>query len=142
MRTSPLALLAALGAGAASAQPDTWALLGQIEIDEVITDSSYSVTKRYPAALGEDPQVVTITGYAAPALPGDMVRELMLVADMGSCPFCGSPDHGAALMVTLAEPVAFTDETRRLTLRGTLKRVEDPETWQAVVLEDAAILPE
>ncbi|MFW2542178.1 hypothetical protein ACN2XU_06020 [Primorskyibacter sp. 2E107] len=141
MKTSPLALLAALGAtGAAAEKPDTWDLLGQIEIDEVVTETSYTVNKRFPAAIGEAPQTVTISGYAAPALPGDLVKELMLVADMGTCPFCGSLDHGAALMVTLAEPIASLDESRRITLQGTLKRVTDPETWQAVVMEDATIL--
>jgi hypothetical protein len=142
MKTSHLALAAALGttATAASATPETWNLLRQIQIDEIITDTTYEVRKSWPAELEQDDQVMEITGYAAPLLPGEAVRELMLVSDMGACPFCGNLDHGASLVVTLAEPVAFTDENKRITIKGTFKRVTDPETWQAVVMEDARIV--
>ncbi|WP_136439240.1 hypothetical protein [Pacificoceanicola onchidii] len=140
MKTSPIALLAALGATSAAAQPDTWDLLDDIEIDEIVTETSYEVKKRYPAGIAEAPQSITITGYAAPALPGELVQELMLVADMGTCPFCGSLDHGASLMVSLAEPIPAVDENKRITLQGTLRRVTDPQTWQAVIMEDARIV--
>ncbi|MBV2358311.1 hypothetical protein KUH32_00855 [Thalassococcus sp. CAU 1522] len=142
LRSSSLALAAAFGstATASHANPsDVWALLKQIEIDEIVTDTNYEVRKTYPTGIAEE-QMVEITGYAAPMMPGTTFRELVLVSDMGLCPFCGSVDHGAALQVTLADPIDTVDETRRITLRGTLKRVNDPETWQAVILENAQIV--
>ena len=81
-----------------------------------------------------------ISGYAFPMLPGETIRELILVSDMGLCPLCGEGDHGANLQVTLAEPITNFDEAVRITLKGDLKAVTDPETWQAAILEDAQII--
>lgn len=143
MQTSRYAFAAIFGATAtaAAAQPeDAWHLLNQIGIEEIVTETSYEVRKTYPAGIENGVQGFEITGYAAPMIPGDMVRDLILVSYMGLCPLCGSADHGANLQVTLAQPVAMTDEMQRITLRGTLNRVDDPETWQAVILQDAEIV--
>lgn len=142
MQTSRFAIAAVFGATAtaATAQPDAWHLLNQIGIEEIVTETTYEVRKTYPAEIENGVKDFEITGYAAPMIPGEAVRELILVSDMGLCPFCGSADHGASLQVSLADPIAMGDEAQRITLRGTLNRVDDPETWQAVILQDAEIV--
>ena len=37
---------------------------------------------------------------------------------MGFCPFCGSPEHGTNLQVTMAEPLTGYVEGSRITVRG------------------------
>ena len=140
--SSTLALTTVLGAtaGAAQAESDPWALLSQIEIEEIVTETSYEVRKVFPAAIENGIEVFDITGYAVPLSPEGEVRELMLVADMGDCPFCGSSEHGGSLMVQLAEPLAGLEEGQRITLRGALEAVTDPETWQAAVMKGARLI--
>ncbi|QGX98840.1 hypothetical protein EI983_11375 [Roseovarius faecimaris] len=137
--------LATAGVAAATtlsaAEPDAWSLLKEIEITEHVTETEYEVRKSYPPALAEGREIeIEITGYATPALPGEMIQDLLMVSDMGLCPFCGSLEHGATLAVSLAEPIPVIDDQTRLTLRGTLSPVTDPETWQSVVLKNAQII--
>ena len=142
MHFSRTALFAALGASAtgAAAQPDAWELLRGVTAEEVMTDTSYTVRKSFPAAFSSTIPAFQITGYAVPMQYGEATRDIMLVSDMGFCPYCGDPAHGVALQVTLAEPMTFADDSTRLQLRGTLLRVDDPETFQAAVLNDAEVL--
>ncbi|MCW8843326.1 MAG: hypothetical protein OQK00_07930 [Rhodobacteraceae bacterium] len=146
MSISRLALAAALGSTAhaataeTAAPKDVWQVLDQIEIEEVITETSYEVRKTFPEALRKGALEIEITGYAVPALPGDTIRELILVSDMGLCPLCGGTDHGASLQVALNDTIPTFEESRRVTLRGTLSAVTDPETWQAAILENATII--
>ncbi len=144
MKSTSFAVTAAAVTACASpalSETDVWQLLDQITIQELVTETSYEVRKTYPPALARGAEIaVEITGYATPALPGDMVRELLLVSDMGLCPLCGSADHGATLVVSLADEIPVIDDSSRITLRGTLSPVTDPETWQSVVLKNATIV--
>jgi hypothetical protein len=146
MQTSKFALFAAMGSaigtGATVAQADTdaWQLLEEIKINEIVTETTYEVQKTFPERMEERGEGILISGYAFPMLPGETIRELILVSDMGLCPLCGNGDHGANLQVTLAEPITTFDESTRITLRGNLKAVTDPETWQAAILKDAQII--
>lgn len=148
MLTSRLAYGAVIGATTTSivspalAQIDVWQLLDQIEIEEIVTETTYEVRKRLPEELDQGMNGVEITGYAVPMIPGDMVQELLLVSDMGICPLCGSEGHGAALQVTLAQPIASFAEGTKLRLRGDLRAVRDPETWQAAILLGAELITE
>ena len=74
------------------------------------------------------------------ALTGAMVQDLILMSDMGSCPMRGSLDHGANLQVVLNNAIPAFEEGTRLSLRGTLVPVTDPETWQAAILQNARIV--
>jgi hypothetical protein len=131
----------ALGSAAHADTLDVWQLLDEIAIEEIVTETTYEVRKSYPAALTEGREVeVEITGYATPSLPGETIRELLLVSDMGLCPFCGSLDHGATLVVSLNDAIPTIEDSTRLTLKGTLAPVDDPETWQSVVLKNAQIV--
>lgn len=143
MEVSQKALTAALGtmiATPAFAQPDAWSLLKGIEIEEIVTETSYEVRKSFPNGFDQTIQDFEITGYAVPYALGAESKDLILVSDMGFCPFCGDPEHGVSLQITLAEPMMFEDETTRIRLRGTLQRVDDSQTWQAAILENAVVL--
>lgn len=148
MTVARLAIAASFAASAqtataetGAAEQDVWHMLSQIGIEEIITDTSYEVRKSFPVEMQGEMQV-EITGYAVPALPGEKIKELLLVSDMGVCPLCGNADHGASLQIALNDPIETFDESRRMTLRGTLKRVTDPETWQAAILEGAELIVE
>lgn len=140
--TSRLALATALGATAtgALAGNDGWQLLQGITIDEIVTDTSYEVKKGYPEHLENGIPGMQLTGYAVPLTPGDEIRELVLVADMGICPFCGGLDHTATIQVNLDQPIVGLEEGTRITLRGDMEPVRDPETWQAVRLNNAVLV--
>ncbi len=132
----PLAVLA----GGAHADESSWALLRGIDIQEVVTADSYRAIKTYPAAIENGVAQFDITGFAIPTEEGAVVRTLMLVSDMLTCPFCGLPDHAAALEVTLDAPIAV-EEGQRITLRGALELNRDPDTWQAATLTGARLVP-
>lgn len=139
---SRVTLAAALGATATSAVAGTdgWQLMQGISINEIVTETSYVVKKEFPERLRNGLQGVELTGYAVPLTPGANVRELMLVADMGVCPFCGGLDHTATVQVNLDQPIVGLEEGARITLRGDMRPVTDPETWQAVVVENAVLI--
>lgn len=144
---SRIALTAGLSATATTAFTATsafadnsgWETLGKITIDEIVTEQSYEVRKSYPEALPPEGVEMELTGYAIPMYPGEEVTELLMVSDMGLCPFCGSGEHGASLQVTLEAPIAMINEEMRITVKGVMNRVNDPETWQAVKMENAII---
>ncbi|MFT6168538.1 MAG: hypothetical protein ACJAR9_000648 [Celeribacter sp.] len=146
MRLVPLSVFSAVFGATTTmalptlAQTDVWALLGEVEIDEIVTDTSYEVKKTFPKQLDDGIQELTITGYAMPLTPGSVIRELLLVSDMGTCPFCGSGDHGTSLKVTLAEPLSDFEDGARITLKGALTAVRDTTTWQSAVLENAILV--
>ncbi|MCG3266480.1 hypothetical protein [Yoonia sp. I 8.24] len=122
------------------AQSDDWDLLRGIAITETVTDTSYRVDKTFPAAIENGREGMVLTGYVVPITPGTDVRELILVSDMGFCPFCGDPNHGASVQVMLDTPISGLEEGTRITLRGDMTPVRDPQTWNAAILENAVIV--
>jgi hypothetical protein len=146
MKRHHLALSAiAIGGGtavahAASTNEENWHLLNEIDRMEIITETTYEVRKIYPEAFDKGAIDFEVTGYAVPLTPGDMISELILLSDMGTCPFCGSLDHGVSLEVALAEAIPTFDEALRISVRGSLEKVTDPETWQAAILRNATIV--
>ena len=139
---SRTAMISALGftATAGFAETDVWSLLSDIGIDEQITEQSYHVVKTFPPRFQSAIEGIEITGYAMPISDGVTIRELLIVADMGLCPFCGSGEHGGSLLVQLKDPLTEFEEGTRIAVRGTLTPVTDPETWQAAVLSGADII--
>lgn len=137
----PLTLAAgAVGTTAVQADEGAWDLIRGIDVKEEVTDTTYKAIKTFPAAIENGVEQFDITGFAMPYTDEDgMTQTLMLVSDMVTCPFCGLPDHAAALEVTLAEPVVIEDG-QRITLRGALNLNHDPETWQAATLNGARLL--
>lgn len=151
MKTSSIALAAVLGTQvapvlakpASTGEADVWELLSQIQIEELVTETSYRVNKSWPKGFDGTMEDTQITGYAVPmfpGFPGESVKELILTSDIGLCPLCGSPDHGATLQVTLAEPIIGFEEGQRIALTGTLQRVENTETWQAAKMTGARVI--
>lgn len=130
---------AAFGAGAALAEtPDmAWDLLKEITVEEIITETSYEVRKVFPASIEDGIEQFDISGYVVPLSEGPEITDLILVSDMGFCPFCGSPEHGTNLLVSMSEPSIGFEEGSRITLRGALEPVLDNETWQTAVLTNA-----
>lgn len=141
--TSTLALAAPLTLGVSAVWADDsaaqWDLLAAIEIEEIITDTSYEVRKVFPSAIENGVEQFDISGYLVPLADGAEISDFILISDMGFCPFCGSPEHGTSLQVTMADPIQFV-EGERVTLRGALETVTDPETWQTTVLTGAQAL--
>ncbi|WP_460274561.1 hypothetical protein [Celeribacter sp. ULVN23_4] len=147
MSVSRIALTAGLSATAVStlglpafAENAGWDMLKGITIEEIVTETSYEVKKGFPDRLKNGVKGMELTGYAVPLTPGSDVRDLILVSDMGLCPFCGSADHGASVQVSLDSPIVGLEEGTRITLKGNMKPVLDPETWQAAILENAVVV--
>ncbi len=149
MMTSRIALTSMLGVATTTpvladlpgtSELDVWEVLSEITVDEQVTETSYNVAKTFPTNFQSDVEGAEVTGYAMTLYPGETINELILVADMGLCPFCGNGGHGGNLLVTLAEPLTIFEEGTRITVQGTLARVDDPETWQAAVLKDAKVI--
>lgn len=140
---SALALSAPLALGASMVFADDtatqWDLLAAIEIEEIITDTTYEVRKVFPSAIANGVEQFDISGYLVPLSDSAESRDFILISDMGFCPFCGSPEHGTSLQVSMADPITFEDGVR-VTLRGALETVTDPETWQTTVLTGATAL--
>lgn len=132
--------LAVTGGVAFADNTASWDLLAAIEIEEVITDTTYEVRKVFPAAVENGIEQFDITGYIVPLTGGTDISEFILVSDMGFCPFCGSPEHGTSLQVSMAEPLMGVEEGSRITLRGALEPVNDPETWQTTIMTNARAL--
>ena len=137
---SATALAAASPGFAESIDSPEWDLIGAIEITEIATDTTYEVRKVFPAEIKDGVARFDITGFAVPLSMDGEVSELIIVSDMGFCPFCGDPEHGKALQVSLATPIPMFEDGTRLTLRGTLETITDPETWQSALMRDAVVI--
>ena len=135
MRSTSLLALAAFAVPTTPlwANDDPWALLAAIEVDEIISDTSYTVKKTYPDAIRNGAQEFRITGYAVPMFPGVAGRDLLLVSDMGDCPFCGQPDHGASLQIQLDEDVLIEEGQREL---RTIVFVRPAQRLEPTLLDD------
>ncbi|MEM7489845.1 MAG: hypothetical protein AAF390_12065 [Pseudomonadota bacterium] len=140
LSTTAMSLVTLPLAAGAETVGDGWHLLGQIEVIEHETETSWSVTKRFPAQLEGGADTFEISGYLIPVGWEEETRDFMLVSDLGQCPFCGSGDHGTSIEVRLADPLPVTEESRHATLRGALHTVTDPQTMQAVIMTDAVLL--
>ena len=142
MSVSRTALMSALTVttGFAHAGTDAWTLMEQIQIKEIVTDTTYEVQKQFPEDMEELGRDIKVTGYAAATIPGAMVDEIILVSDMGLCPLCGGGDHNANLQIKLAQPIPYFEEGTKMTLQGDLRKVLDPETWQSAILENARLV--
>ena len=138
MRPSILtpAILTSLAALAAPALADGWDLLAAIEVEEVMEEGRWEARKTYPDALLAGARGFEITGHVVPVTPQAELELFLLVPDPDDCPFCGSAGYGPSLEVTMHRPLD-AGEGERVTLRGDLEIVADPETWQAVRLTDA-----
>lgn len=118
----------------------SWEILAAITVEEIITDTTYEVRKIFPTAIENGIDQFDITGYIVPLTDEAEISDFILVSDMGFCPFCGSPEHGTSLQVTMANPLKGFEEGARITLRGALQTITDPKTWQTTIMINAHIL--
>lgn len=140
LSVSVAALAAASPAFAENIDSPAWDALEAIKIEEIVTDTSYEVRKIFPSQIKDGVAQFDITGFVVPLGDVTNVREFMLVSDMGFCPFCGDPEHGTALQVSLAEPLPTLEEGTRLSLRGALETIEDSQTWQSTIMRNAVVI--
>lgn len=136
--SAPMAF--SISGAAADNVPSPWKLLADIEIEEIVTETSYEVRKIYPAAIENGIEQFDISGYVVPLYSETDLKEFILISDMGFCPFCGDPDHGTSLQVSMTEALPNFVEGQRITLRGALEPVTDSETWQTTILTGAQLL--
>lgn len=139
LATAHVTILAPL-TPAFAAGTDGWDLIRSVETEEIITDTSYEVRKIFPSELKDGIEQFDLTGYVVLLWADENVQEFMLISDMGFCPFCGDPEHGTALQVSLTDPAAKLEEGARITVRGALEAVTDAETTQTTRLVAATIL--
>lgn len=136
--SAPLAF--SMSGAVADTTSSPWELLANIEIEEIVTETSYEVRKIYPAAIENGVEQFDISGYVVPLYGETDFKEFILISDMGFCPFCGDPDHGTSLQVSMNEALPSFVEGQRITLRGALEPVTDSETWQTTILTGAQLL--
>lgn len=133
--------LAAVTAAAAGDPEANWRLLAMVEISETVTDDGvWRADKSFPPELRAAREDFEIEGYFVPITSEPFVRTFLLVEDPADCPYCGGGGYGPVLEVTLKRPLAELPEFSRIRVRGDLAFVEDPETMQSTVLEDAIVL--
>ncbi|MEM9786484.1 MAG: hypothetical protein AAF801_08270 [Pseudomonadota bacterium] len=140
LTVSATALAAASPGLAERIESPAWDAINGIEIEEIITDTSYEVRKVFPSEIKDGVEQFDITGFVVPFGDLSNVREFMIVSDMGFCPFCGDPDHGSALQVSMTEPLSFIEEGMRISLRGSLETIKDSQTWQSAIMRDAVVV--
>ncbi|KNG92508.1 hypothetical protein ATO11_17790 [Pseudaestuariivita atlantica] len=128
--------------GAVALNSLQWDLIEAVEISERLENDAYVVTKTYPGELVSMAQSgrFEIEGYFVPVLAQGSVRQFLMVRDPAECPFCGSSGYGLALEVITKRPIPDLTEFERILVQGRLDLVEDPETWQAVILRDARLV--
>lgn len=124
----------------AATTPDGWDLLRSVQVQEIMTETTYEVRKIFPAELRDGIEQFDLTGYVVLLWQTENISEFMLISDMGFCPFCGDPEHGTALQVRLSGPVDVLEDGQRITVRGALEAVSDPETTQSTRMTGAHIL--
>lgn len=115
---------------------------------EMFSDITYYITfeNRQPVTVKEFPEEMqattedfVITGYVSQAFEGqEEMSELMLLSDIGLCPLCGAGDHTTSLMIEFDEPIAALEPDTRITVKGTLLRIDD-ETSTVAKLVGARI---
>ena len=134
------AVLAPVAPALANSDADMgWDIIRGVEIKEIVTETTYQVQKTFPKELGSGIQDFEITGYVTLTLSDKNVEEFILISDMGFCPYCGDPDHGATVQVKLDTPAPELEDGAHVTVIGALMPVFDPQTWQSTVLERAII---
>ena len=151
MKRSPLATSAfALAAAqtaiftplSATAEPaQGWDLLQNIKITEEVVDGELQKVKLYPVRMRDGISEYELTGYVRKVTrPRKEFETFYLISDMGFCPWCGSLDHGAAVQVNLAEAILDLEDGDRITVRGALAPVADPEDDDYAALHKAEIV--
>ena len=125
----------------ASAEPASWELISKIEITEIEKTDRWEVTKTYPAELRDMADSFRIRGYYVPVKALAFVQSFLLVADPADCPFCGNGGYGLSLEVHVRKAMPDLPEGTDITVEGRLELLDSDDTYQAVILRDAQLLP-
>ncbi|MEM6695075.1 MAG: hypothetical protein AAF626_10475 [Pseudomonadota bacterium] len=114
--------------------------MSQIQFDEREENGRWVVEKTFPTELKDQRDAVSVTGYYVPVLAEAYVTQFILVPQPYACPFCGSDSYGLALEVHVAEPMPDLEEGTRIEVRGMIELVESGDTYQSIILTDAALV--
>ncbi|MEM6308353.1 MAG: hypothetical protein AAF701_10255 [Pseudomonadota bacterium] len=117
-----------------------WDVVRAVDIQEIVTDTTYEVRKTFPTVVDGGIAQFQLTGFVRLTQSDKNVDEFILVSDMGYCPYCGDADHGAALQINLSSFEEEMFEGDRITVMGDLTPIYDRDTWQAYVLQNALVL--
>ncbi|MGV6840701.1 MAG: hypothetical protein ACWA40_10970 [Planktomarina sp.] len=135
------ALIAPLSPALANTDAEAaWDVIRSVDVQEIVTDTTYEARKTFPDVLANGINGFELTGFVMLTLSEENVEEFILVSDMGACPYCGSGDHGATVQVKLGNAADRLQDGARITVQGALMPVYDPETWQSTILENARIV--
>ena len=138
---SSIPMLAIITSIAFAATPslaaDPWDMLARVDIEETIDGDIWRAEKTFPPELVAAAEGFEIEGFLVPILPEAYITTFLLVEDPADCPFCGSGGYGPTLEVHLKSPLSDIPEFTRVTVRGDLVLIEDPETTQSARLENA-----
>lgn len=139
--TATLAITTSLWLAApTAAEPfENWELLSSVRVTEILVNDRWGAKKEYPEALLAARQGFEIEGYYVPIEAQPYVRSFILVPDPADCPFCGTSGYGPALEVQLKGRMADIAEFSRITVRGELELITDPDTYMAYRMVDAAV---
>jgi hypothetical protein len=123
-----------------AAEASPWDLISSIEFDETEAAGAWVVEKFIPDELRARAQDFRITGYYVPVEAQAYVSRFLLVPDPADCPFCGSGGYGPTLEVYMKRPMPDMAEATQITVAGTLKFDESPETYRAVFLTEGVLV--
>lgn len=141
LATAQITILAPFAQATTASQIEAdWDLIRSVDIQEIVTDTTYEVRKSFPEKLENGISQFNLTGFVTLTYTDQNVQEFILVSDMGFCPYCGDPDHGASIQVKLADIENQMIDGERITVIGNLTPIKDSQTWQSLILKDALIL--
>jgi len=115
-------------------------LLDTVQIKEVMSGNQWRAEKTFSDGLRAATDGFTIEGYYLPIEAQGYISSFLLIRDPADCPFCGLSGYGPSLEVTLKRPMRDRAPYSKITLRGDLELIDDPETYMAYRLIDAAVL--
>lgn len=134
--TTSVALAAPLAAGPF----ENWELLSSVRVTEVLVNDRWGAKKEFPEALVAAQNGFEIEGFYVPIEAQAYVQSFLLVPDPADCPFCGSSGYGPSLEVKLKGNMADIAEFSKLTVRGDLELIHDPDTYMAYRMVDAVLI--
>lgn len=118
-----------------------WEMITGIGYEETDKNGEWAVKKTIPDALRAQAQEFTITGYYVPVEAQPYVKQFLIVPDPADCPFCGSNGYGPTLEVEMTSPMPDLPEATEVTVTGQLNFDESTETYRAVFLTGAKLVP-
>ncbi|KMW57818.1 hypothetical protein AIOL_002786 [Candidatus Rhodobacter oscarellae] len=119
-----------------------WQVLQGVTITEELDGDIWQAKKSFSADVlaAAESRNFDIAGFYVPIQAQAYIEFFLLVPDPADCPFCGNGGYGPSLEVTLKKPMKDMAEFSKLHIRGQLELIDDPTTYQAYRMIDAAVV--